>query len=176
MGTYTCIVADSSSDRKLSNFLNVTQILGKIIEKKNSTKYFIKCRINIDLFIYYEFVGENEAFIDISEPSKRYSLVIDSNSKEAKWYVKYSGYPDTTIVWKDPQNNTVPWAMNVDNTRINCSEQDTKIEATREKQSTTLKIKCPKIANSGTYTLYAKNIGIQKKQTFQLFVKSNIHF
>lgn len=105
----------------------------------------------------------NESFIDINEKTNKYVLDLPANKPEAKWYADYAGYPTTTIVWRDPNQNEIPWTQ--------IDKKDNKIVAMLENSSTILKIRYPKISDSGTYTLYARNERMEKKQEFKLFVK-----
>lgn len=104
-----------------------------------------------------------EWFIDLKEPNNRYTLVLNSTKREAKWYVKYSGHPVPTLVWHDVHGNEISWSTTEDKSR--------KFEATLEKRSTTLKIRNPKITDSGNYVLKANNGKKQKEQQFQLLVR-----
>lgn len=105
-------------------------------------------------------LGPGESYITISEPAGRYKSEVTSNRTEVKWYVKYWGHPFPTLVWRDIRGNDIPW-----------SAEDGKFEATKENRSTTLKIRNPRIEDSGTYTLYATNGKIEEKKEFQLLVK-----
>lgn len=81
--------------------------------------------------------------------------------------MKYSGHPVPTLVWRDTHGNEIPWSVEDDKSR--------KIVATKDKTSTTLRIKDPKINDSGNYTLFADNDKMQKEQQFQLLVKGNFY-
>lgn len=93
-------------------------------------------------------------------------LTLNSTKREAKWFVKYSGHPFPTLVWRDARGNEIPWSTKEDKSR--------KFEATIDRRSTILKIRNPKITDSGTYILHADNNNIQKDQEFKLFVRGNL--
>lgn len=90
---------------------------------------------------------------------------MNSTKREAKWLVKYSGHPFPTIVWRDPRGNEIPWSTKEDKSR--------KFEAIVDRRSTILKIRNPKITDSGIYILHAENGYISKDQEFKLFVRGN---
>lgn len=117
------------------------------------------------LRIFFFCADAGESFINITEPSQKYSLEISSSKNEAKWYVKYVGYPTPTIIWRDPHNNEIPWRE--------IESKDQKLEAMHDATSTTLKIRNPRISDSGSYTLYAHNGKMEKEQKFNLYVKGN---
>lgn len=77
--------------------------------------------------------------------------------------MKYAGHPFPSLVWRDLRGNEIPWSSIEDKNR--------KYEATKDNRSTTLKIRNPKITDSGFYTLYADNGQMQKEQKFRLLVK-----
>lgn len=108
-------------------------------------------------------VAANDSFIDIEESSNRFVLEIAANIPEVKWYVRYSGYPSPTIKWRDSMNNEIPWTYS--------KNKYNKIDARLEKSLTILKIRNPTINDSGTYTLYANNERMERKQEFVLFVR-----
>lgn len=91
-----------------------------------------------------------------------------SKKIEAKWFVKYAGYPPPKLVWRDTRDIEIPWASYEDKTR--------RLEAIIDKRSTILKIRHPQITDSGYYTLYADNGQMRKEQKFQLLVKGIISF
>lgn len=93
-------------------------------------------------------------------------VTLNSTKREAKWYVKYSGYPSPTIVWRDTRGYDIPWSTKEDKSH--------KFEATFDRRSTILKIRNPKITDSGIYILHADNNNIQKDQEFKLFVRGNL--
>lgn len=113
--------------------------------------------------------GPQDYFIDLKEPTGKYSVTVESanNSKNrgsiAKWYVRFSGHPKPTLVWRDLHGNEIPWSTVEDHSR--------KFDAFLTKDSTTLNIYHPKIGDSGFYTLYADNGRIQKEEKFELLVK-----
>lgn len=74
--------------------------------------------------------------------------------------MKYWGHPFPTLVWRDIRGIDIPW-----------SAEDGKYEATKDNRSTTLKIRNPKIGDSGIYTLHANNGYIAEKKEFQLLVR-----
>lgn len=122
----------------------------------------MKFNFKIDLFISYE-IDANESFIEITEPSGKYKLEVTSNKKEVQWLVKYSGHPIPRIVWHDVRGNEIPWSVSEDKSR--------KYEATKDDKSTTLKIRNPKIADSGFYVLSGDNGQKHEERKFQLLVK-----
>lgn len=111
----------------------------------------------------FSFAGPGEYFIDMKEPNEKYVLTLNSTKREAKWLVKYSGHPFPALVWRDPRGNEIQWSTKEDKSR--------KFEATFDKRSTTLKIRNPKIGDSGNYVLHADNGRIQKDQEFKLLVR-----
>lgn len=114
---------------------------------------------------FFEFAGVNESFINITEPSGNYNLIVTSNQNEATLLVWYSGYPNPTLAWYDNHGTEIPWTKTTD---TNFSR---KFEAKQDKRSTTLKIKNLQMSDSGYYILYANNGRMQKEQKFQLLVK-----
>lgn len=126
----------------------------------------IECMDSIKIFLIICFVivlGAGESFINITEPSGKYKSEVTSNKKEVKWYVKYSGHPFPTLVWRDIRGFEIPWSVEEDKSH--------KFEAIKDKRTTTLKIRNPQIGDSGFYTLHASNGKIEKEQQFQLLVK-----
>ena len=118
---------------------------------------------NSDTLNVVTILAAGESFINITEPSGKYNAEITSNKKEMKWFVKYSGHPFPKLVWRDIRGFEIPWSVEEDKTR--------RIEAIKDKRTTTLKIRNPKISDSGNYTLYAANGKMEKEQKFQLLVK-----
>lgn len=112
--------------------------------------------------------GADESFINITEPSGKYTLELSSNKPEAKWYVKFAGHPTPTLVWRDPHGHEIPWRE--------LEYPDQKYEATRDRVSTTLKIRIPRISDSGVYTLFASNGKLEKEKQFTLYVRGNDTF
>lgn len=167
-GFYQCLVKDKS-DTGNSATLNVIKILG-IVLVSNTLNITIDVPIHFEEFKFCLFLpaGANESFINITEPSGKYNSELSANQKEAKWYVKYSGHPTPTLMWRDVQGREIPWSND------DGSNPNRKYEATQDKRSTTLKIRNPQIGDSGYYTLYASNGQIQKEQKFQLLVKGKI--
>lgn len=113
-------------------------------------------------------ITADDSFIDIEESSNKFVLQMNANKPEAKWYVKYAGYPTTTIVWRDPNQNEIPWTQ--------FENKNNKIEAMLNQSYTILRIRNPTISDSGTYTLYARNNKIEKKQEFKLFIRGEWSF
>lgn len=132
-GRYVCLVEDNANHSN-KNILNVQQI-----------------------------IFANESFIDIEVKSNKFVLDLAANQTEAKWYVKFAGYPTTTIVWRDPNQNEIPWTQ--------IENKNNKLEAMYSESSTILRIRHPKISDSGTYALHARNERMEKKQEFKLFVR-----
>lgn len=118
------------------------------------------------MFFIHKCKGAHESFINITEPSGKYKSEVPSTRKEVKWFVKYSGHPFPTLVWHDTRGNEIPWSVEDDKNR--------KFVATKDKASTTLKIKNPRISDSGFYTLFASNDKMHREQQFQLLVKGII--
>lgn len=116
-------------------------------------------------FILMPFPGANESFINITEPSGRYKSEVSANKSDLNWYVKYTGHPVPEIVWRDIRGNEIPWSLSEDKNR--------KFEATKDGKSTTLKIRKPKLGDSGFYVLHADNGRMIKEQKFQLLVKGD---
>lgn len=109
-------------------------------------------------------IDANESFINITEPSGRYKVEVGSNKKEVQWHAKYSGHPIPKIVWRDIRGNEIPWSLSEDKSR--------KYEATKDDKSTTLKIRNPKIGDSGFYILTGDNDDQKhEERKFQLLVK-----
>lgn len=108
-------------------------------------------------------LAANDSFINIEDSSGKFVLEMAANKPEAKWYVKYAGYPRTTIVWHDPNKNEIPWRQS--------ENKENKIEAMNFGSSTILKIRNPTIRDSGIYNLVAKNERKEKKQEFTLYVR-----
>lgn len=92
-------------------------------------------------------------------------MELSSSKPEAKWYVKYAGHPTPTLVWHDNRDMEIPWSPVEDSTR--------KLDAIKDGKSTTLKIRNPKIGDSGTYVLKANNGEKSAEKIFQLFVKGS---
>lgn len=93
-------------------------------------------------------------------------MEVTSNKKEVQWHAKYSGHPIPKIVWRDIRGNEIPWSLSEDKSR--------KYEATKDDKSTTLKIRNPKIGDSGFYTLYGDNDQKHEERKFQLLVKGKV--
>lgn len=113
--------------------------------------------------------GATESFINITEPSGKYKTELAANKKEVKWFVKFSGHPVPTLVWRDIHGHPIAWSTVNDR-----NNPESKYEAIQDTRSTTLKIRYPKINDSGNYTLYANNGKMQKEQKFQLLVKGTV--
>ncbi|XP_031631901.1 vascular endothelial growth factor receptor 1-like isoform X3 [Contarinia nasturtii] len=149
------------------------QAVGKLIVKnldKTKDAGLYKCLVedrssnrNSAVMNIIKILGANESFINISEPSGRYKFEVSANQSELKWYVKYYGHPVPEIVWRDIRGNEISWSQSEDRNR--------KFEATKDEKATTLKIRKPRLGDSGFYVLHADNGRMIKEQKFQLLVK-----
>lgn len=85
--------------------------------------------------------------------------------EEAKWVVRYSSYPaPTSIVWRDKNNDVIPWTED--------ENEAGKLIAYRDTKCTVLKIRDTNSHDSGNYTLEIKNDRLPLKvETFELKCK-----
>lgn len=70
---------------------------------------------------------------------------MNSTEVEAKWIVLYFGHPTPTLTWYDFLSNPIQLSLGEDKNR--------KFDAIHDKRTTTIKIRNPKISDSGNYTI-----------------------
>ncbi|XP_055298878.1 vascular endothelial growth factor receptor 1-like isoform X19 [Sitodiplosis mosellana] len=151
----------------------LSHAVGKLIVHnldKTKDAGFYKCMVedsslnrNSDLINVIKILDPDESFIDINEPTGKYKAEVASTKKEVQWIAKYAGHPIPEIVWRDTRGNEIPWSLSEDKNR--------KYEAIKDGKSTTLKIRQPKIGDSGFYILRGDNGQKQEERKFQLLVK-----
>lgn len=115
------------------------------------------------------FTGADDSFINFIAPSNEFT--IDSNQPDARIFVKYWGYPNPTVVWRDTHGNKVPGSATQNDGQPRKFE--TLFDA--DENLTILRILQPTVKDSGNYTLCANNSRIERNQTFQLLVKGMLY-
>lgn len=101
----------------------------------------------------------------MTSPSEKFEIFGDSRIVQARYTIKFIGYPTPTINWRDIHGNDIPWSLST------CSEKNCKYIPLQTERTTTLKIQHPNLNDSGTYILYADNGHIQKEHKFQLLIE-----
>lgn len=114
-------------------------------------------------------IDANETFINIYETSeeRNFTKILNSNLTEASFSLEYLGYPVPTLLWRDIYGNEIPRQNDGKHRFLAYGKQN---------GLTTVKIKHPRVSDSGNYTLHAKNGRMEKEQKFELYVKGMFEF
>uniref|UniRef100_A0A6B2EPK2 Putative vascular endothelial growth factor receptor 1-like isoform x3 n=1 Tax=Phlebotomus kandelakii TaxID=1109342 RepID=A0A6B2EPK2_9DIPT len=104
----------------------------------------------------------NQGFINMSEPSGRYTIKTNSNRPSVQWIIHYTGYPRPIYLsWYDNQGKEIPtWGDVEDKYKVTIRDNDCVFQ-----------IKRIELKDSGEYTLKAYNTMVDRNITVKLIVE-----
>ncbi|XP_059619407.1 vascular endothelial growth factor receptor 1 isoform X2 [Phlebotomus argentipes] len=104
----------------------------------------------------------NQGFINMSEPSGRYTIKTNSNRPSVQWIIHYTGYPRPIyLAWYDNQGKEIPsWG-----------DVEDKYTVTIRDNECIFRIKRIELKDSGEYMLKAYNTMVDRNITVKLIVE-----
>ncbi|XP_055681384.1 platelet-derived growth factor receptor alpha-like isoform X2 [Lutzomyia longipalpis] len=104
----------------------------------------------------------NQGFINMSEPSGRYTIKTNSNKASVQWIIHYTGYPrPIDLTWYDNQDREISsWG-----------DVDDKYAVTIRENDCVFRIKRIELKDSGEYTLKAVNEMVERTIKVKLIVE-----
>ncbi|XP_055710177.1 vascular endothelial growth factor receptor 1 isoform X3 [Phlebotomus papatasi] len=104
----------------------------------------------------------NQGFINMSEPSGRYTIKTHSNRPSVQWIIHYTGYPrPITLTWYDNQGREISsWG-----------DAENKYTVTIRENECIFRIRNIELRDSGEYTLKADNTMVERSITVKLIVE-----
>ncbi|GAB0098867.1 vascular endothelial growth factor receptor 1 [Sergentomyia squamirostris] len=106
-------------------------------------------------------LNPNQGFINISEPSGRYSIKVNSSRSMVQWMIHYNGYPKPiTLTWYDNHGEPISTWGDVND----------KYNITIKENECIFRINRIVLRDSGEYTLKAYNTLVEQSLTVKLIV------